>query len=207
MFGNRWAAFHRSETYVEAAPAFTAGRVDLPRNAKLKNQLVMLERKVARRDSVDHPVGMHDDCALVACGIIVEVLRANGVGGMFGLLELQATGQALQALEPPQAITTVFPSPGPPEGKYVNAPSAQQEVKHTYWKPATCMNCGGVDTLREAERPGMWQCTKCNHLVMTSWAAPSPSGMTRGEYLAGREKQPGQFGRAGRRSLFGRFGG
>ncbi|GLS35365.1 hypothetical protein GCM10010869_09530 [Mesorhizobium tianshanense] len=69
----------RSELYLALLPALNNESVDLLDNPKLVNQLVGLERRVARggRESVDHPPGGHDDLANAAAGVINMVTRPS----------------------------------------------------------------------------------------------------------------------------------
>ena len=68
----------RSELYLDALPAITSGRVELPPDSKLLTQFVGLERKTSRagRDSVNHAPGAHDDRANATAGLIA--LNAQG---------------------------------------------------------------------------------------------------------------------------------
>lgn len=68
----------RSELYLDALPALTSGRVELPPDDRLITQFAGLERKTSRagRDSVNHPPGAHDDRANAAAGVIA--LNAHG---------------------------------------------------------------------------------------------------------------------------------
>ncbi len=64
----------KSDIYREALPLINAKRCELLDLQRLKQQLVGLERRVARsgKDSIDHgPGGQHDDVANAACGAIV----------------------------------------------------------------------------------------------------------------------------------------
>ena len=63
---------NKIELYLEALPAFATGAVDLPDYQPLLVELQQLERKAsrARRDSVDHPPGGHDDLANSCCGVL-----------------------------------------------------------------------------------------------------------------------------------------
>jgi len=69
------AKLNRSEIYLNSVGLFTAGRVRLPDNDRLIFQLISLERRAARsgHDSVDHPVGSHDDVANACCGCLVAL--------------------------------------------------------------------------------------------------------------------------------------
>jgi hypothetical protein len=62
----------RSELYLDALPAITSGRVELPPDEKMLTQFAGLERKTSRagRDSVNHAPGAHDDRANAAAGLI-----------------------------------------------------------------------------------------------------------------------------------------
>jgi hypothetical protein len=62
----------RSELYLDALPAITSGRVELPPDDRLITQFAGLERKTSKtgRDSVNHAQGAHDDRANAAAGII-----------------------------------------------------------------------------------------------------------------------------------------
>ena len=53
----------KSDIYKELLPLLNSGRVELIDNRRLVTQLCNLERRTARggRDSIDHPVGSHDD--------------------------------------------------------------------------------------------------------------------------------------------------
>jgi hypothetical protein len=62
-------------------PLLNSGRIILPRHDRLIAQIVGLERRVSRagRDSIDHPVGGHDDIANAVAGVI----GAISGGGVF----------------------------------------------------------------------------------------------------------------------------
>ena len=61
----RRRAFH-------ALPALNSGRVELPPDNRLVNELLGLERRTARggKDSIDHAPGGHDDRANVCAGLV-----------------------------------------------------------------------------------------------------------------------------------------
>jgi hypothetical protein len=64
---------------VDALPLLNSGKVELLDNRKLVSQLCSLERRVGRgtgRDSIDHPVGGHDDIANSVCGALVLVANS-----------------------------------------------------------------------------------------------------------------------------------
>jgi hypothetical protein len=56
-------------------PILNSGKADLIDNKVMLNQLVSLERRVARggRDSIDHPPGGHDDVANAVAGVITNL--------------------------------------------------------------------------------------------------------------------------------------
>ncbi len=96
--GDRWAggfppeAFQRggiryeaakeskSDVYRTALPMLNSGRIVLPKNDRLFNQLVSLERHVARggHDVLDHPRDQHDDLANAAMGAAVSAGTFGG---------------------------------------------------------------------------------------------------------------------------------
>lgn len=70
----------RSELYLDALPALTSGRVELPPDDRLITQFAGLERKTSRagRDSVNHAPGAHDDRANAAAGVIALNSHTTG---------------------------------------------------------------------------------------------------------------------------------
>ena len=70
----------KSDLYRDALPLLNSGRIVLPKNDRLFNQLVSLERHVARggHDVIDHPRDQHDDLANAAMGAAV---LAGSFGG------------------------------------------------------------------------------------------------------------------------------
>jgi hypothetical protein len=75
-----------------------SGRIVLPKHDRLFNQLVSLERHVARggHDVIDHPRDQHDD--LANCAMAVAVLA-----GTFGGYTLEMLGRATQWGDEPAA--------------------------------------------------------------------------------------------------------
>jgi hypothetical protein len=57
--------------YRDLLALLNSARVDLLDQPRLINQLIGLERRVARggRDSIDHAPGAHDDCANAVAGL------------------------------------------------------------------------------------------------------------------------------------------
>ena len=62
---------NKSQLYIELLPILNSGLIELPNDSKLINQLTLLERRTNRsgRDSIDHPLGGHDDRANVIAGL------------------------------------------------------------------------------------------------------------------------------------------
>jgi hypothetical protein len=83
------AAQVKSDAYRTALPMLNSGIITLPRSDRLFNQLVSLERHVARggHDVIDHPRGMHDDLANAAMGAAV-------LAGTFGGYNLELLRRA-----------------------------------------------------------------------------------------------------------------
>jgi hypothetical protein len=78
QFGKRKINYHpseraKSDCYRDMLPLLNSGRCQLLDNKRLYNQLASLERRTTRggRDSIDHPVGRHDDVANAAAGALV----------------------------------------------------------------------------------------------------------------------------------------
>ena len=67
----------KSGLYLDLLPALNSGRVELPPDDRLVNQLIGLERRTARggRDSIDHAPGGHDDRANVIAGLVSVAKR------------------------------------------------------------------------------------------------------------------------------------
>ncbi|MER9860643.1 hypothetical protein [Mesorhizobium sp. M0185] len=69
------AAKPRSDLYRDLLPELNSGSLDLIDHDVLVNQIVGLERRVARggRELIDHPPGAHDDLANVVALVVYEV--------------------------------------------------------------------------------------------------------------------------------------
>jgi hypothetical protein len=70
----------KSDFYRDALAMLNSGRIVLPKNDRLFNQLVSLERHVARggHDVIDHPRDQHDDLANVAMAVAVQAASFGG---------------------------------------------------------------------------------------------------------------------------------
>jgi hypothetical protein len=80
---------NRSEIYLRLLPALMSNQVELLDHPRMVAQLVALERRTSRsgRDTIDHPVGSHDDLANSAAGVTALVLSTSSLGQL-GLVEL-----------------------------------------------------------------------------------------------------------------------
>jgi uncharacterized Zn finger protein (UPF0148 family) len=100
----------RSEIYLEFLPGLMSNQIELLDNERLKSQLCGLERRTSRsgKDAVDHGASGHDDVANAAAGCLVEILRVNGIGGAFSLLDYEKSGRAQKDLD--RALLKASPS-------------------------------------------------------------------------------------------------
>lgn len=67
----------KSQLYLDLLPALNSGRVEIPPDDKLTNQIIGLERRTARggRDSIDHPAGGRDDRSNAAAGLVSMISK------------------------------------------------------------------------------------------------------------------------------------
>lgn len=74
----------KSDLYAALIPALNARRVDLLDVARLRAQLLGLERRTARggRDSIDHAPGGHDDVANAVAGVVHQVRSGRAPGDL-----------------------------------------------------------------------------------------------------------------------------
>lgn len=92
----------KSDLYRDALPLLNSGRAELLDLPRLTAQLCGLERRTARggRDSIDHPVGGHDDVANAVAGALVTA-AANAVQKvpivMPGIIHGQSLAMAMRA--------------------------------------------------------------------------------------------------------------
>ncbi|MBN1103582.1 MAG: hypothetical protein JXL84_09245 [Deltaproteobacteria bacterium] len=70
----------KSDLYVEFEAHVNVGRVELPKDEAMKNELMTLERRRGKsgRDIVDHPPRAHDDRANAVAGLVFILNRASG---------------------------------------------------------------------------------------------------------------------------------
>jgi hypothetical protein len=77
------SAMPKSGLYGCLLPLLNSGRIELLDNQRLISQLANLERKTARggKDSIDHPIGMHDDVSNSVAGLAaITVSNSGGYG-------------------------------------------------------------------------------------------------------------------------------
>jgi hypothetical protein len=88
----------KSDFYRDALAMLNSGRIVLPKHHRLFNQLVSLERHVARggHDVIDHPRDGHDDLANACMAVAV-------LAGSFGGYTLELLGRATQWGDEPAA--------------------------------------------------------------------------------------------------------
>jgi hypothetical protein len=70
-----------SDYYIGFQPILNSGRVRLLDSRRLSTQLCSLERKQSRigaKDSIGHPFGGHDDCALVVAALMSRIVGGSG---------------------------------------------------------------------------------------------------------------------------------
>jgi len=69
----------KSGLYLDLLPALNSGRVELPPDDRLVNQLIGLERRTARggKDSIDHAPSGHDDLANAVAGLVSTKPRST----------------------------------------------------------------------------------------------------------------------------------
>lgn len=67
----------RSDLYLDLLPALNSGRVELPPDNRMVNQLIGLERRTSRsgKDSINHPPNAHDDRANAIAGLVSMATR------------------------------------------------------------------------------------------------------------------------------------
>ncbi len=70
----------KSDLYRDLLPLLNSKKIILPRNDRLLNQIVSLERRVARggHESIDHPVSQHDDLANACAGAALQAFTYGG---------------------------------------------------------------------------------------------------------------------------------
>jgi len=100
----------KSEIYLELLPLLNSGRVELLDAPRLVNQICSLERRTSRggRDSIDHPVGAHDDVANAAAGALVMLIGGPPMPnyGMYQFMIARAEKREAQAAAELEAAKT-----------------------------------------------------------------------------------------------------
>jgi hypothetical protein len=74
----------KTDLYRDALPLLNSGKIRLLDHPRLVSQLCSLERRTSRgygKDSIDHPLGLHDDLANSCCGALTtaQARRSNYV--------------------------------------------------------------------------------------------------------------------------------
>jgi hypothetical protein len=70
-----------SDYYIGFQPILNSGRVRLLDSRRLSTQLCSLERRqshIGAKDSIGHPFGGHDDCAVVVAALMSRIVGASG---------------------------------------------------------------------------------------------------------------------------------
>lgn len=98
----------KSGLYTDMLPALNSGRVELPPDDRLVNQLIGLERRTARggKDSIDHPPNQHDDRANVIAGLVSNNHNDEAVAQMF-LSKRHRSKSTPQPVRWDQPVTTM----------------------------------------------------------------------------------------------------
>jgi len=73
----------KSVLYQALLPVINSNRIELLDNAKLRQQLLGLERRTGHsgRDSIDHSPGSHDDLSNVIAGVVGIIAKASRMSG------------------------------------------------------------------------------------------------------------------------------
>jgi hypothetical protein len=108
----------KSDLYRDLLPLLNSGRIVLPKSDRLVNQIVGLERHVARsgKDSIDHGQGTHDDLCNAVAGVAAMVskpkrdLIPHGMGGKVfsssGSIISDSVSYVFDRMKPKPAPTT-----------------------------------------------------------------------------------------------------
>ncbi len=100
----RLAERNRSELYTDMLPRLNSGLVDLLDLAVLVNQIVGLERRVARggRETIDHAPDAHDDVAnavALAVWVAANTMRVTALFGRWGRPEPEIGSATFSGLD------------------------------------------------------------------------------------------------------------
>ncbi len=112
-FGRRGVEYRvslrtKSELYLDVLPLINSAQCELPNLARLRHQLLTLERRTARsgKDSVDHRPGARDDVANAACGAVaLAVERQSTNVAPIGIPKVTAA-----TMDPTLISATDFPT-------------------------------------------------------------------------------------------------
>ena len=132
----RLAEQPRSDLYRDLLPVLNSRRADLLDRAPLVNQLVGLERRVARggRESIDHAPGGHDDLANAAAGALSPCIRGACLYGP-GLLLLLPDGRPRRR-QPPLRNLCLWLTSDPIRRRQITTPCRTTGGPSRRWRPA-----------------------------------------------------------------------
>ena len=172
---------NKSEIYLEFLAQMMSGQVELLDNATLAVQLGSLERRVQKfgKDSIDHPVGSHDDISNAASGACV--LLADNIGGALTLIDTQiknydnwmkgkfSTAAKWFAGKPSEPVA--MPTEGPVETRVAGGPPAD------CGKPTICPACKMKGTIIQGAGapPGYFFCNQCHAIFDSQGNVTSPA--------------------------------
>jgi hypothetical protein len=225
---------NRSELYLAFLPGLMSDQVTLLDNPRLVNQLCSLERRTARsgRDSIDHPIGGHDDVANAVCGALTLILSEN-ITGRLGVVELmQDIREGRRAMPGQRAIVPAVTArvagyqpekcPACPLG--TNPDGTKMLGHETRYSPTwqVLCDCGAVDGVlpiltdnlcphyedglhRMVAAGGRMRCTGCGFQpdLRTS---QSYNGLNEKQLKNGRWRRMGQFALSNERRGPGLYG-
>jgi hypothetical protein len=142
---------NRSELYLAFLPLLMSDQVVLLDSPRLVNQLCSLERRTARsgRDSIDHPIGGHDDIANAVCGALTLIATEN-ITGRLGVLELHreiAEGKRPMPGTKPVSVAGYRRQECPPCSLGKNRDGSKAEGHATRYSPTwqVLCDCGSID--------------------------------------------------------------
>jgi len=140
---------NRSELYLAFLPLLMSDQVVLLDSPRLVNQLCSLERRTARsgRDSIDHPVGGHDDIANAVCGALTLIATEN-ITARLGVLELMRDIKEGRRKMPGEVRVAGYrPAECPPCPLGKNLDGTKMAGHSTRWSPTwhILCDCGSVN--------------------------------------------------------------
>jgi hypothetical protein len=135
----------KSDIYRELLGPLNSGKVELLDHPQMIAELLNLERRVARggRDSIDHPVGLHDDLINAAGGAIVIVAgRPRFTSwGLFELYRQKAEALRAGSAAPQGGTVTLSEGDVHPETGIGRPNFDALRCPHSIYPPAACRIC------------------------------------------------------------------